>query len=205
MSLRFRGLRLSTLRSTLVTLLPSLNSSAIWNREYARGDWETLHSEDEFSRYAIILGHLLRLPGPVALLDVGCGSGRLLELASRFALERYLGVDISAEALERARSLGAACAEFALGSAETFSTESRFDAIVFNEVAYYLKSPGDVLARYQQLLRPGGILVVSMFDCLPANLAWRTLARRFDSIESTRVINTSKRAWDVRVLSPKNS
>ncbi len=203
MSWRLRGLRVSTFRSTLVTLFPSLNSGAVWNREYARGDWESLHSEDEFSRYAIILGHVLRLPGPVALLDVGCGSGRLLQLVARFAFERYVGVDISAEALERARTLGNAKAEFALSTAEAFSTEGRFDVIVFNEVAYYLRSPGEVLSRYRQYLRPGGILVVSMFDCLPASLAWRTLARTFDSVESTRVVNTKKRAWNVRLLHPK--
>jgi 2-polyprenyl-3-methyl-5-hydroxy-6-metoxy-1,4-benzoquinol methylase len=203
MAFRFQGLRFSTLRSTMVTLFPRLNSQATWDSEYARGDWETLNSDDEFARYAVILGHVLRLPARAALLDVGCGSGRLLELTSRIGVARYLGTDLSAQAIERARQLQLPNADFTIGSAESFSTEERFDAIVFNEVAYYLKSPGDVLLRYHQYLRPGGILIVSMFDSLPASLAWRTLSRTFDSIESTRVVNGKKRAWDIRLLRPK--
>lgn len=200
---RSNGFTVPKLATTLSALFPSLNSGATWDRAYAREDGEALQSQDESARYAVILGHLLRLSNPPALLDVGCGSGRLLEFVARCEFASYLGLDISTAAIQRARALKIPSASFAIGSAESFSTDRRFDAIIFGEVAYYLQNPSAVLLDFQRYLRPNGIMIVSMYDCLPARFVWWRVARAFDTVAATEVVSTGKHSWSVRVVRPK--
>jgi 2-polyprenyl-3-methyl-5-hydroxy-6-metoxy-1,4-benzoquinol methylase len=189
-----------TLSSLLGVVFPKLVSSATWDREFAGGAWDHLRGDSEFGRYAVIAGHLLKVTSELSVLDVGCGQGRLLELVSRFSLASYVGLDVSHEAVARARALKVPSSSFAVCEAESFATDQRFDAIVFNEVAYYLKDPVAVLSRYHAMLRPGGMLIVSMYDCLPARLVWRGVKSKFDTVAATRIANEQKSAWDVRVI-----
>jgi 2-polyprenyl-3-methyl-5-hydroxy-6-metoxy-1,4-benzoquinol methylase len=191
---------LSVLPSLVGVLFPRLVSRANWDREYKSGGWERLRSQDELVRYDAIVDLMRGLPKDSAVLDVGAGSGRLLELLHGVGFGSYLGIDLSAEALKQAAKLGVANASFVESDAESFTTEQKFDAIIFNEVAYYLKRPADVLARYEQYLRPGGMLIVSMFSCTPARWTWRQLDRSFDYVEAKRVQNARKLVWDVKVV-----
>lgn len=187
----------------MAVFFPSLNSAATWNREYARGDWDRLEAASEIGRYALVFAHICTQSRKPAVLDVGCGPGRLLEMVSRLDYDSYVGLDVSEEAVQRARSLGYARSSFHTGFAEEFATDQRFGVIVFNEVLYYVKRPTEVLTRYCQLLRDDGLLVVSMFDCLPARSVWRELKRKFETTQATRVTNHLKHTWDVRVLRPR--
>jgi len=186
--------------SVMAAFFPSLNSSATWDREYTRGDWDRLDADSELGRYAIVLAHVCRQVAKPAVLDVGCGPGRLLKMLSRVDYEAYVGLDVSAEAVARARALELERSSFFVGFAEDFANERRFDAIVFNEVMYYLKEPVDVAERYWGMLNDGGELVISMYDCGPARSVWRRLKKRFDTVHAARVTNHLKHTWDVRVL-----
>jgi trans-aconitate methyltransferase len=80
------------------------------------------------------------------------------------ALEAYVGVDLSEEALARAeidprrgRLVAADLQSYAPEPGETFT------AIVFNEVLHFAEDPGVELARYAGWLAPGGIIAVSMY------------------------------------------
>jgi 2-polyprenyl-3-methyl-5-hydroxy-6-metoxy-1,4-benzoquinol methylase len=185
------------MKSWLGSYLPGLVTSQTWDQEYASGAWDYLSSDIEFPRYAVILGHLLRLDSP-AVLDVGCGHGRLLEVASKLDISRYVGLDVSQEAIARAQRLASPVTSFAVSDAESFRTDQRFDAIVFNEVTTYLRHPTDVLERYAGMLNEGGKLIVSQWRCRPARVMWWQLTRRFETAEHTRV--TSGPSWDVKVL-----
>jgi SAM-dependent methyltransferase len=184
----------------MAAFFPSLNSSAMWDREYARGDWDRLDAESEIGRYALVLAHVCRLSARPVILDVGCGPGRLLRMLSRVDYEQYVGVDVSEEAVARARALELERSSFVVGFAEDFVTERRFDAIVFNEVMYYLRQPVDVAERYAAMLNEGGELIISMYECRPARSVWRRLEKRFDTLHAARVTNHLKHTWDVRVL-----
>lgn len=198
------GLSLANLTSTLGTLFPSLNTGRSWDKEYASGGWDRLDSSDELARYAAILGYVTRLAPRPAVLDVGCGTGKLLELLGRIELSRYLGVDISSEAVQRARAtIDHPAATFEVGSAETYRPSDTFDAIVFNEVAYYLRDPARVLLGYAEKLGPSGMLIVSMFQCPPASWAWRKLGRSFVTADAIQVKNRLGRRWNIRVLTPR--
>lgn len=189
--------------SALAIFFPRLNSGAVWDREYARGDWDRLNADSELGRYAIVLAHVCRQSVRPSVLDIGCGSGRLLQMISRFDYERYVGLDVSSEAVERARALGEAKSSFEVGFAEEFESDRRFGVIVFNEVLYYLRDPLAVVERYQRMLDEDGTIVISMYDCMPARSVWRQLKRRFEIAHSARVTNHLKHTWDVRVVKPR--
>ncbi|HEX5659741.1 MAG TPA: class I SAM-dependent methyltransferase [Polyangiales bacterium] len=184
----------------MAVVFPSLNSSEVWDDEYARGHWERIHNESEFGCYALILAHLWRKGRSPSVLDVGCGEGRLLSIMNGFARSEYVGVDLSTEAIQRARALDVPDASFAVAWAEHFEAERRFDVIVFNESLYDLPSPEQVVARYRSMLAPDGMIVISMFRCFSARLIWRKIARKFPFTHQERVTNQLGHAWDVRVI-----
>jgi 2-polyprenyl-3-methyl-5-hydroxy-6-metoxy-1,4-benzoquinol methylase len=190
------------LKSWLGAYIPALVTEETWNREYASGVWDYLSSDQEFARYAVIIGYLMRISSP-HVLDVGCGHGRLLELTSKLPIGSYQGLDVSSEAIERAKSLAVPHASFVVSGAESFVSSQRYDAIVFNEIVHYLSRPTDVLARYHGYLNEGGSLIVSMWDCRPARWLWWQIGRKFSTLEATRLTNQQGLTWDVRKLQLK--
>ncbi len=104
------------------------------------------------------------LPAGSSVLDAGCGPG-LVASAFLEAGHRVTGVDLSAEMVERARSRCAPFgdrARFAQGSLyERVFAEAPFDAVVSRYVLHHVADPPAFLARQVELLRPGGILILS--------------------------------------------
>lgn len=108
------------------------------------------------------------LPGysPARILDVPCGAGRLsLELATRG--HEVEGLDICAEALERARDLARErdlAPRFVQGDMRELPYEATsFDAIVcFGNSFAYFDDAGNraFLVACSRALRPGGVLIL---------------------------------------------
>ena len=188
--------------TTLGSMLPGLSNKQAWEREYADGVWSQLGNGADADRYAIILGHLIRRPGPSSLLDVGCGAGHLLEFASRASLSDYVGVDISEEAIDRARARDLPRTSFVAATAEQYVPDRTFDVIVFNEVLFYLRDPRAVLTRYQTYLNPHGLLLVSMVECPFSRLLWHKVSRAFATTQRTQV-TAGALSWSIRALTPK--
>jgi SAM-dependent methyltransferase len=195
--------RLFPVSSAMSTLFPKLVTGEIWDREYSRGDWDSLFSDDQLAHYLIILGYLLKADASAHLLEVGCGAGRLFELIKRVGFGSYLGLDISQEAIARARALAVGQSSFEVADAYSFSTDQRFDVIIFNEVAYYFKKPAEVLLRYAGFLRNNGLMIVSMYEFFPAWFVWRRLDRVFNTLDTTRVQNRKGQKWQIRLLSKR--
>lgn len=133
-----------------------------------------------------------------SVLDVGCAGGSLALEMARNGMTRYLGLDISTVAIERAKDalttrLASGDINFSFEVADltcfTPAPELRaFDLIVFNEVLYYLRVEValEQVMRYTQWLGPGGLICVSMlgdpkseaiFRLLRARLEWLTAFR----------------------------
>ncbi len=116
--------------------------------------------ELHLTRYKFALEHIQ--PGRV--LDIACGVGygtKLLSDAS--AIRAAIGVDISTDAIEYARShYGHDGIEFVTADALEFADASGFENIVSLETIEHVPDPRALLAHLTSLLKPNGILIGSV-------------------------------------------
>ncbi len=101
------------------------------------------------------------------LLDVGTGTGRILELLAPDA-ERAIGLDLSREMLSVARAnldkAGLRNCELRQGDMYQLPLPPRsVDAVTFHQVLHFGESPAAAIAEAARVLRPGGRLLVADF------------------------------------------
>lgn len=105
---------------------------------------------------------------PIAsLLDVGTGTGRMLELLAPLA-DRAVGVDQSRQMLgmARARLERAGLRNTQLRQGDIFALpveRNGYDLVVLHQVLHYLDDPSRALREAARTLRPGGRLLVVDF------------------------------------------
>jgi SAM-dependent methyltransferase len=111
------------------------------------------------ARYRFAAGYV---SGKV-VVDCACGSGESSSIFSKSGAKRVVGIDVDAEALERARSkYQGAGLEFCLGNGREIPLEdSSFDIFVCLETIEHVNEDGGFLAEAWRVLRPGGILICS--------------------------------------------
>jgi ubiquinone/menaquinone biosynthesis C-methylase UbiE len=102
----------------------------------------------------------VELPEQPNVLDLGCGTGRLLNrLATEFPTLQGTGLDLSAEMLHQARQRNRHGIRliYKQGNAESLPfAESQFDA-VFNTLSFlHYPKPQQVVLEVSRVLRPGG-------------------------------------------------
>lgn len=113
---------------------------------------------------------LLRLvpgTGIEDLLDIGTGTGRILELFGSRVV-RAVGIDSSREMLAVARAkleqAGSRNCQVRLGDIYQLPVPSgSFDAAIIHQVLHYAEVPADVVAEAARVLRPDGRLVIVDF------------------------------------------
>jgi ArsR family transcriptional regulator len=101
------------------------------------------------------------------LLDLGTGTGRMLELlAPRY--RRGIGIDMSREMLAVARAklaaAGVAHAQVRLGDISNLDPAlGRADLVILHQVLHYFDDPGRLLAQVRRALKPGGEVLIVDF------------------------------------------
>lgn len=115
------------------------------------------------------------------LLEVGCGSGAMLELMNRLGWDAE-GIDFDSKAVTAARSRGL---KVALGSLEqqTYANES-FDAITTSHLIEHVPNPSALVEKMLELLKPGGRLVVVTPNT--ASMGSRIFGRTWRGLEPPR-------------------
>lgn len=171
-----------------------------WERQYRNGRWRYLDSASELAHYMVIVGYVQHFHSAPAILDVGCGHGRLFQLIGRHPYGSYLGIDIAGEAVRQAREYAAPRAEFVVADFEQYVPSARFDVIVFNESLYYAPEPAPLLERYAGALSDNGVIVVSMCHNWWQAPIWDAVARRFAVLHSTELTNERRQTWRVKVI-----
>ncbi|MAY74487.1 MAG: transcriptional regulator [Phycisphaerae bacterium] len=102
-----------------------------------------------------------RMESGIDVLDVGCGSGRaLIRMAREFPRSRFVGLDISAEALAVATRLadeeGLTNVWFERRDASEMNDQGRYDLITTFDAVHDQAQPAKVLANIRRALRDGG-------------------------------------------------
>ena len=102
-----------------------------------------------------------------SLLDLGTGTGRLLELLAPL-YARATGVDASADMLAIARAnlgrAGRVNAQVRLGDIQHLPfVRNSFDVVTIHQVLHYLDEPERAVAEAARVLRPGGRLLIVDF------------------------------------------
>ncbi|HUP64629.1 MAG TPA: bifunctional glycosyltransferase/class I SAM-dependent methyltransferase [Thermoanaerobaculia bacterium] len=100
------------------------------------------------------------LPAHARILEAGCGRGLFGKVAaSEF---EYVGLDVSADAVRRARAEGI---EVYRSSLERFvNLGPAFDAVAMFHVFEHFPEPHDVLTKIRDLLKAGGLLFLTTPD-----------------------------------------
>ena len=112
-----------------------------WNTEYASGRWAYVGQLPELSRLSVVVGYLRHFAPGGSVLDLGCGEGFLLRRLQPSDYARYVGVDFSGAAIDKATALRLPEATFVTADVDAYRPTETFDAIVFTEVLYYLPDP----------------------------------------------------------------
>jgi ubiquinone/menaquinone biosynthesis C-methylase UbiE len=107
-----------------------------------------------------------QVPQPDAILDVGCGTGRLLGLAqSRFPEAKLFGVDAAIEMVRQAQTShpdGAIRFQQAVAEELPFPDAS-FDLVFSTMTFHHWSDQGRGIAEVARVLRPGGRWLLAEF------------------------------------------
>jgi SAM-dependent methyltransferase len=166
-------------------------SPARWEREYASGRWSYLGAIDELAHYSVIVGYYAFLKPGGSVLDVGCGEGILQTRLSPHGYCRYLGIDFAAGAIQRVAQRADPATEFRVADAASFTTNEKFDAIIFNESLYYFQDPVRVVERYMGFLASDGIIIVSMEVARNRVAIWNAIGTVLKAIDETTAFNSA--------------
>lgn len=175
-----------------------------WAEAYGSGSLDFYGNLDELPRYSVILGYIGWSAEVVGrsprVLDVGCGTGLLRERLAEDAFAEFVGVDVSATAIDEAEARAHPRSRFLLGDVTSMDL-GHFDTIVVNEVLYYLDDPASFLTHLQALLHPDGLLVVSMWRHPGDRSLWRTVDAVTPIIDRVEIRNRANpmnpRGWVV--------
>lgn len=172
-----------------------------WEEQYRTGKWALMRATDELARYSVIAGYLHHFHPGGSVLDVGSGEGLLLDHLRPFGFSRYLGLDVSEEAVRQGAHRTDDRASLLAADAEAYRPAERWDAIVFNECVYYFEDPVGTVLGYRGGLAEGGSLIVSTFRSRRADVIGKRLIEKLPLLEEVAVTNR-KGTWVVRVFRP---
>jgi trans-aconitate 2-methyltransferase len=104
---------------------------------------------------------LVRVRDGLRAADLGCGTGELTRrLADALPESDVLGIDSSAEMLERAKQVARPGLRFELGDIQAF--DGSWDVIFSNAALQWVNDHRSLIPRLFSLLQPGGQLVVQV-------------------------------------------
>jgi len=103
------------------------------------------------------------------LLDVGCGTGPMIELLTEEYPDRhYVGMDLTPKMIEVANAKGLKNAEFIVGDSEDMPFENEsFDVLICANSFHHYPDPQKFFNEVKRVLRPNGVLVLRDYTSYP--------------------------------------
>ena len=97
-----------------------------------------------------------------ALLDIGCGTGFLIDLLAEQRAARYCGVDLSDEMIRTAKGKAIRGAEFTAGSADKLPyPDESVDIVTCSQSFHHYPYPERAMLEAKRVLKPGGLFILS--------------------------------------------
>ena len=176
-----------------------------WEKEFSNGKWDYLDSTPAERSRSAIIGMYCKLYSPNGnILDVGCGLGTLADFLEPIQIRKYLGLDISEEAIARGNRKNL---NFQIIDFQSFKKNKQYDVIIFNEVLYYMDEERSI-DKALDLISIGGKIIVSMFN-FSNNIdkqIWLLCNKKLQLIDSITVVgkvNNDQIEWTIKVFEPK--
>jgi len=153
----------------------------------------------------------LKLRDGDRILDVGCGEGRHTILAYLAANVTAIGVDLSEKDLATAQERfepfhekdnAAKQLTFQVANALALPFEgASFDKVICSEVLEHIPDYQGVLAEINRVLKPDGVLAVSVPRAWPEEICWK-LSKPYRQVEGghIRIFNATQLRHDVEDL-----
>jgi malonyl-CoA O-methyltransferase len=155
-------------------ILTPMQAYALWAPHYPAHAHNPVMQAEERAMLALIPDTL----SGQCVLDAGCGSGRYILHAMQRGAEKVIGVDLSAEMLQRAEAEcmtrgGAAGFALAQGSVTSLPVPDAWsDLTVCGLVIGHLESLHDALRELHRATQPGGIVLCSDVHPIGPALGW---------------------------------
>ena len=168
-------------------------------RENRKDSWQRLRGRSEAARYGAVRSVAERSARDGFVLDIGCSQG-ILQEDLRYG--RYLGVDYGQQAIQLALPKCDRWTQFVCADGFDFVADQPPDAVVMNEVIYYLPDPIAAVEHHARCLAPGGVVIVSIYArAWSSRRLLRALAARLELLESN-LIRSGHLAWTVAAYRP---
>jgi len=184
--------------------MPQLNiTKSRWDKEFSTGQWDYLdHTSAERARSAIIGMYCRHFFPTGRILDVGCGLGTIVDFLNSAQKKKYLGLDISEEALKKAKQKKV---DFQNIDFAKFKSKAKFNIIIFNEVLYYMDEESTI-KKALNILAKDGKVIVSLYRMKNVHYdqeIWKTSRKFFKSVEAIEIKSVIKKqliTWRVEAL-----
>lgn len=116
--------------------------------------------KEEFTSYARNLALPQFFKKGEKVLDVGCGDGVVAEFLEKNVGVQVIGMDISEEAVKKARKRGVEAKVYSSEDKFPFP-ENIFDAVFWGDTIEHLFNPMDTAKEIRRVLKQGGRLILS--------------------------------------------
>lgn len=99
------------------------------------------------------------IPEKASIIEIGAGSGILIESLQRFGPDTWKLTANEFE-MKRLKRLEGKGIHFKLGNFEHIEFEEKYDVIIMNQLIEHLYDPDKILKRCYDILNPGGIVII---------------------------------------------
>jgi len=145
---------------------PSSLKKILWDKEFASTKWDFIdHTEGD-----CVYENLEKYARNGSVLDLGCGPGNTANEMANTTYQKYVGVDISEEALAKGRKRTVETGRvgknfFVQGDFVNYTPAERFDVILFRESMYHVPMARikETLDRLSSFVKDGGVFIVRMY------------------------------------------
>ena len=182
--------------------------AAAWDSFYRDGVYDQLLASERRHHHRLLAALVAERFPEARVLEIGCGDGAFYESLRLLRPDRYLGVDVSPEAIARAKArrggeLAAGQVEFIVGDGSSFAPDEPFDAVLFTDCIEYLAPPAELAAHYARHLRPGGVLGATQWLALGPLKLWEEMKAATEILDEALVQAPFGGAWQVWTARPR--